>query len=249
MGPSLIRALLASFVGYPYSFTQRCIQPGILIPQTLYSTNIPSSSSGFHMMKELDVEGEDNNEFWRDPETERVLLSGEKGFKVALPDMEKKAKEISRQRLLAREKEGKENEQLIRDAEEDLMRRQRRIDSSSVKTQQKQTPRTSSPAKDKDDPSYWGVDSTGLGLRGRWVEKYGNYILYPKNVTPIDKKNSDLRDNSERARSGSSEQPLGVIHFLGGAFVGAAPHITYKYLLETLCDAGMLLLYIAYYVI
>ena len=35
--------------------------------------------------------------------------------------------------------------------------------------------------------------------------------------------------------------PLGVVHFLGGAFVGAAPHITYRYLLEALCDEGYII--------
>eukprot|EP01036_Dinobryon_divergens_P023719 gene23719-32100_t len=39
----------------------------------------------------------------------------------------------------------------------------------------------------------------------------------------------------------SATKPYGVIHFLGGAFVGAAPHITYRYLLETLCDQGYLI--------
>lgn len=41
--------------------------------------------------------------------------------------------------------------------------------------------------------------------------------------------------------SASTTKPYGVIHFLGGAFVGAAPHITYRYLLETLCDQGYLI--------
>jgi Protein of unknown function (DUF1350) len=29
-----------------------------------------------------------------------------------------------------------------------------------------------------------------------------------------------------------------VIHFLGGAFVGAAPHLTYSYLLNGLAEVG-----------
>lgn len=33
-------------------------------------------------------------------------------------------------------------------------------------------------------------------------------------------------------------RPLGVIHFLGGAFVGVAPQLTYKWLLEQLAAAG-----------
>ena len=51
-----------------------------------------------------------------------------------------------------------------------------------------------------------------IGLAGGWTEKLGNFLLKP----PL------------------SMKPVGVIHFLGGAFVGAAPHLTYRYLLDTL---------------
>lgn len=37
-----------------------------------------------------------------------------------------------------------------------------------------------------------------------------------------------------------SAPPRGVIHFVGGAFAGAAPQLTYRLLLETLCDRGEL---------
>ncbi|NJK47753.1 DUF1350 family protein [Candidatus Gracilibacteria bacterium] len=33
-------------------------------------------------------------------------------------------------------------------------------------------------------------------------------------------------------------RPIGIVHFLGGAFVGGAPNITYRYLLEQLGKAG-----------
>jgi len=36
------------------------------------------------------------------------------------------------------------------------------------------------------------------------------------------------------------EPPRGVIHFIGGAFAGAAPQLTYRLLLETLCHAAQL---------
>ena len=62
------------------------------------------------------------------------------------------------------------------------------------------------------------LDVESIGLTGRWVERSGNFILRP----------SPTRE----------QPPLGVIHFLGGAFVGAAPHLTYRYLLESLADAG-----------
>lgn len=32
--------------------------------------------------------------------------------------------------------------------------------------------------------------------------------------------------------------PIGIVHFLGGAFVAAAPHVTYRYLLEQLGKEG-----------
>ncbi len=32
--------------------------------------------------------------------------------------------------------------------------------------------------------------------------------------------------------------PLGIVHFLGGAFIAAAPQVTYRWLLEALYDAG-----------
>lgn len=59
-------------------------------------------------------------------------------------------------------------------------------------------------------------DMENIGFIGGWQEKHGNYLLYP----PDDVK------------------PVGVVHFLGGAFVGAAPHIVYRYLLESLAQEG-----------
>jgi hypothetical protein len=43
------------------------------------------------------------------------------------------------------------------------------------------------------------------------------------------------------SNSAENKQPIGVIHFLGGAFVGAAPHLSYRYLLEELCAAGYII--------
>lgn len=59
---------------------------------------------------------------------------------------------------------------------------------------------------------------------GRWQSIGGNYVLFPP---------ENIDDNSNNIK-----QPTGVIHFLGGAFVGAAPHLSYRYLLEELCAAG-----------
>ena len=47
--------------------------------------------------------------------------------------------------------------------------------------------------------------------------------------------------NSAAASSMDDDPPRAVIHFLGGALVGAAPHITYRYLLEKLAENGFLI--------
>lgn len=46
-----------------------------------------------------------------------------------------------------------------------------------------------------------------------WKEIRGNWVLIPQN-------------------------PIGIIHFLGGAFVATAPHLTYRWLLEQLASKG-----------
>ncbi|MBD2252420.1 DUF1350 family protein [Nostoc parmelioides] len=46
-----------------------------------------------------------------------------------------------------------------------------------------------------------------------WKEIRGNWVLVPRN-------------------------PVGIIHFLGGAFVATAPHLTYRWLLEQLGNKG-----------
>ncbi|MBE9177956.1 DUF1350 family protein [Oculatella sp. LEGE 06141] len=46
-----------------------------------------------------------------------------------------------------------------------------------------------------------------------WQEIYGNWVLVPP-------------------------RPVAVIHFLGGAFVATAPHVTYRWLLENLANQG-----------
>ncbi|BAY98856.1 hypothetical protein NIES37_28340 [Tolypothrix tenuis PCC 7101] len=46
-----------------------------------------------------------------------------------------------------------------------------------------------------------------------WKEIQGNWVLVPLN-------------------------PIGIIHFLGGAFVATAPHLTYRWVLEQLAEKG-----------
>ena len=57
---------------------------------------------------------------------------------------------------------------------------------------------------------------------GQWEEMNGNYILRPQPPYNTD------------------EPPRALIHFLGGAIVGAAPDITYRYILEKFASRGFL---------
>lgn len=50
-----------------------------------------------------------------------------------------------------------------------------------------------------------------------WQEIRGTWVLVPSN-------------------------PMGIIHFLGGAFVATLPHLTYRWLLEHLADKGYLII-------
>lgn len=50
-----------------------------------------------------------------------------------------------------------------------------------------------------------------------WKEIRGNWVLIPRN-------------------------PVGIIHFLGGAFVATAPHLTYRWLLEQLANKGYVII-------
>lgn len=59
-------------------------------------------------------------------------------------------------------------------------------------------------------------DLESIGLSGRWEEVGGNFLLRPPEGVEV----------------------KAVLHFLGGAFVGAAPHITYGYLLNGLAEEG-----------
>jgi len=56
-------------------------------------------------------------------------------------------------------------------------------------------------------------------MMGNWEELHGNYILRP-----------DVEQGPPRA----------LLHFLGGALVGAVPHVTYRYMLERLVEKGFL---------
>jgi hypothetical protein len=109
----------------------------------------------------------------------------------------------------------------------DLLRREKETKSSqtfnaalpiSSSTTEINATASSSTAKNntRSTPGSRLIEIESIELVGRWEEREGNFVLRP--VAGID--------------------TIGVIHFIGGAFVGAAPHLTYRYLLESLCDAG-----------
>lgn len=75
-------------------------------------------------------------------------------------------------------------------------------------------------------------DDETLGIVGNWENLFGNWVLRPTF-------GGDSSSGDEFAASNS--QPRAVIHFLGGALVGKAPHITYRYLLEKLAAEGFLI--------
>lgn len=60
-----------------------------------------------------------------------------------------------------------------------------------------------------------------VGKVGAWEYVHGNWVLRPPST---------------------EEVPRAVLHFLGGALVGASPHITYRYMLERLADKGFLVI-------
>ncbi|KAG7374639.1 DUF1350 domain containing protein [Nitzschia inconspicua] len=73
------------------------------------------------------------------------------------------------------------------------------------------------------DSSPSTSDNLVTGVVGNWESLHGNWVLRPYGGGSMD------------------EPPRAVIHFLGGALVGAAPQITYRYLLEKLADKGFLI--------
>lgn len=62
------------------------------------------------------------------------------------------------------------------------------------------------------------ADRTPHSTSGRWESLHGNYILRPPPNKP----------------------PRALIHFLGGALLGAAPQLSYRYMLERLSSRGYL---------
>ena len=163
--------------------------------------------------------GNDDASFWEGKE--KYILSGEVFLKEKFVEIDRKRTKEEMD-VEFKEREAlriKEEELKSRKEEEDL---NKRSDDASAATSPKNS------VSDDDSNSSKKVlpffDITSIGAKGRWVEKSGNFLLFPVDTAGIE-----------------LVQPAGVIHFLGGAFVGAAPHITYRYLLESLNVAGFII--------
>ena len=89
---------------------------------------------------------------------------------------------------------------------------------------------TAEPSKKNKKRTNQGTENDDdAGVVGNWENLKGNWVLRPSVSGDIP--GVDDFDNS---------QPRAVIHFLGGALVGKAPHVTYRYLLEKLAAEGFL---------
>lgn len=88
---------------------------------------------------------------------------------------------------------------------------------------------------DNGDNIYNNNSNNNTPLGGRWEELHGNYILRPQYQYSSPTTTSLNGSNSQQ------QQPRALIHFLGGALLGAAPQLTYRYLLERLSSRGYLI--------
>ena len=161
---------------------------------------------------------DDDSTFWNDKD--KYILSGEVALKGKFIEIDNKRAKETAQKIL----DEAEAEAVEKTKKEARMRVEDVLPPIKSKDPKKATDddsRSIPTGKNKVFPFF---DVPSIGANGRWLEKSGNFILFP----------TDL--------SGKQiVQPAGVIHFLGGAFVGAAPHITYRYLLESLNAAGFII--------
>lgn len=104
----------------------------------------------------------------------------------------------------------------------DHRRRHRQHNDQVTPTIQISMASSSSPRIIEDDPSPRETTRRKVkGTIGNWEEVHGNWVLRPPS---------------------REESPRAVLHFLGGALVGASPHITYRYMLERMADQGYLVI-------
>lgn len=192
-----------------------------ILSNNVYSFNL--FKNNYRFSKVLSSEGvfmsindknnEDNNavnNFWR---SKINIVSDEVSLKNNMNELEREAARIALQEELEKEKQLEERripKPKSSSSSNDISDSTTTTSSTTTKRQQQQD--------DWDMSISYMLKDEGIGITGRWKEVAGNFVLYPKSL--------------------ESQSPQGVIHFLGGAFVGAAPHLTYRYLLESLCEEG-----------
>lgn len=181
-----------------------------------------SSTSVLYAQSEQ-KKGSDKSEFWFSESAQKVV-SSELGLKTRLSELERQGLQEEKKRL--------DDEKIDRERAASFintrMNSSKRIAIDPDKTEYSTIQPPSSTSSSSTVSPFPPTSSDGPGVSrpsflnftldtgNLWVEKGGNYVYTPENL----------------------EAPLGVIHFLGGAFVGAAPHLTYRYLLESLGNAG-----------
>ena len=108
---------------------------------------------------------------------------------------------------------------IIESAASQWMENEKRLEEEmDIITEVREAEKSSTPADS--NGSSTNIDITPH-TTGRWEELHGNYILRPP--------------------SNQQQQPRALIHFLGGALLGAAPQLSYRYLLERLSSRGYLI--------
>lgn len=94
---------------------------------------------------------------------------------------------------------------------------------------------------------YAGGDGTPDGTNEKEAELYGNVDKLFLESAKRFQGSGEQTAKAERWKTvedcfvlePTGKESVAVVHFIGGAFVGAAPDLTYKLLLETLADRGL----------
>jgi hypothetical protein len=133
----------------------------------------------------------DGSDYWSGKED--YILSGEVALKEKFIELEKENKRLTE----IKEKEDEEIKAIMQENE----RKKEAYSAANKVGAEKDFYGTNSEKNEKKTIPFFDIDS--IGVRGRWIERSGNFLLIP-----LDEAGDELT------------QPAGVIHFLGGAFVG-----------------------------
>ena len=222
----MIKRILIELLGILFIYLSSI--HGFYLLKSNYRFSKVLSKGGLYMSLDDRNDEENNavNDFWQ---SKINIVSDEVGLKNNLNELEREAARIALQEELEKEKQLEEKRiPGLRSSTSSSSVSFNNIDVSNnslddTTISSTTTKRQQEILKQEDDDDWdmsiaYMLKDDGIGIKGRWKEIAGNFVLYPKSL--------------------ESQSPRGVIHFLGGAFVGAAPHLTYRYLLESLCEEG-----------